>query len=401
MPTLVPGANTPIPHTPCQVVVTSQNASRFGIEMGCVWIAMDASRRATTSPAYLHESKDWAALTVESEKSHVWTLDLANVFSQNQTQHLQLIVYAYQDASVIAPAVEVNDLGIKVLGINVASDIDYAFHTTERHIKASIVLEIYQRNGQYKCRALAETSSQSLASFAERLQISLDARYPNNMTTGNVLHAIPDNRRPRPQAGDTWTGTSFAIDPYHLLTCEHVVDGATQIALRQQGYPDMECQVVLADEGSDTALLKVNQPLPSYLPVRERGYDLLGEQITTLGFPLTGLGSQLQVTQGNIAGLQGIGNDIRFMQFTAPIQPGSSGSPLLLPTGEVVGMVTHTIANTQNMNYAVKYQLLSALLTSCGLNVSELTHNISQTPLSTPQITKQSKSALWLVGCGV
>ncbi|WP_268162447.1 hypothetical protein, partial [Pasteurella multocida] len=170
---LVPGANTPIPHTPCQVVVTSQNANRFGVEMGCVWIAMDASRRATTSPAYLHESKDWAAVTVESEKSHVWTLDLANVFSQNQTQHLQLIVYAYQDASVIAPAVEVNDLGIKV-----ASDIDYAFHTPERHIKASIVLEIYQRNGQYKCRALAETSSQSLANFAERLQISLDARYP-------------------------------------------------------------------------------------------------------------------------------------------------------------------------------------------------------------------------------
>lgn len=396
MPTLVLGANTPIPYIPCQVTVTSQNDSRFGMEIGCVWIAMDASRKASTSPAYLHESKDWATVKVESDKCHVWTLDLANVFSQNQTQHLQLIVYAYQDPNLIAPAVEVNDMGIKV-----ASDIDYAFHTPERHIKASIVLEIYQRHGQYKCRALAETTGQILASFAERLEISLDARHPNNVSTSNALQSVPDNRRPRPQAGETWTGTAFAIDPYHLLTCEHVVDGATQIGLRQQGYPDMECQVVLADEGSDTALLKVNQPLPSFLPLRELGYDLLGEQITTLGFPLTGLGSQLQVTQGNIAGLQGIGNDIRFMQFTAPIQPGSSGSPLLLPTGEVVGMVTHTIANAQNMNYAVKYQLLSALLTSCGLNVSELTHNISQTPLSTPQITKQSKSALWLVGCGV
>ena len=142
-----------------------------------------------------------------------------------------------------------------------------------------------------------------------------------------------------------WDG--FAIDPYHLLTCEHVVDGANQIALRQQGYPDMECQVVLADEGSDTALLKVNQPLPSYLPVRERGYDLLGEQITTLGFPLTGLGNHYKSPKAISQGYQGIGNDIRFMQFTAPIQPGSSGSPLLLPTGEVVGMVTHTIANTR------------------------------------------------------
>lgn len=394
MPTLVLGANTPINQTPCQVTLTSQNR-RFGQEIGCVWIAMDASRRASSSPAYLHESKDWATLTVDNDTCHTWTLDLAKIFSQGQTQLLQLVVYAYQDATIIAPAVEVNDIAI-----HVGNEIDYAFHTQERHIKASIVLEIYQRNGQYKCRALAETSSQSLASFADRLQISLDARHPNNVPSGNESQSAPDNHRPRPQAGDTWTGTAFAIDPYHLLTCEHVIDGATQIGLRQQGYPDMECQVVLADAGSDTALLKVNQPLPSYLPIRERGYDLLGEQITTLGFPLTGLGSQLQVTQGNIAGLQGIGNDIRFMQFTAPIQPGSSGSPLLLPTGEVVGMVTHTIAHAQNMNYAVKYQLLSALLASCGLNVSELSHSISQTPLSTPQLTKQSKSALWLVGCG-
>ena len=85
------------------------------------------------------------------------------------------------------------------------------------------------------------------------------------MTTGNVLHAIPDNRRPRPQPGDTWTGTALRLIPI-IYSLEHVVDRANQIALRQQGYPDMECQVVLADEGSDTALLKVNQPLPSYLP---------------------------------------------------------------------------------------------------------------------------------------
>lgn len=400
MPTLVPGANTLINQTPCQITLISQTAHRFGVELGCVWIAMDANRRASISPAYLHENKDWARIHVDSDKSHTWTLDLGALFTPSQdnspTQLVQLVVYTYQDPNAFVPAVEINDITIKM-----SDEIDYTFHTQERHIKASIVLEIYQRNGQYKCRALAETSSQSLNSLADRLQISLDTRHPKHHPATSALQQVPEPaHRSRPQAGETWTGTAFAIDPYHLLTCEHVVDSATQIGLRQQGYPDMECQVVLVDEGSDTAVLKVNQPLPSYLPIRERGYDLLGEQITTLGFPLTGLGSQLQVTQGNIAGLQGIGNDIRFMQFTAPIQPGSSGSPLLLPTGEVVGMVTHTIANAQNMNYAVKYQLLSALLTSCGLNVSDLSHHIGQTPLTTPQITKQSKTALWLVGCG-
>jgi len=100
-------------------------------------------------------------------------------------------------------------------------------------------------------------------------------------------------------------------------------------------------------------------------------------------------------------------------QFTAPIQPGSSGSPLLPPTGEVIGMVTSSLnhEHAQNMNYAVKSQLLSALLTSAGISLAELSnstaaqHNqstlpsISSKPLSTPQLSKQSRGALWLVGC--
>lgn len=91
------------------------------------------------------------------------------------------------------------------------------------------------------------------------------------------------------------------------------------------------------------------------------------------------------------------------MQFTAPIQPGSSGSPLLLPTGEVIGMVTSSFVHehAQNMNYAVKFQLLSALLSSAGIgldNSSDL-FLTKTTHLTTPQLSKQSRSALWLVGC--
>ena len=97
------------------------------------------------------------------------------------------------------------------------------------------------------------------------------------------------------------------------------------------------------------------------------------------------------------------------MQFTAPIQPGSSGSPLLLPTGEVIGMVTSSLVHehAQNMNYAVKFQLLSALLAIAGISLdnssdSSDSSGMSRTtaaPLTTPQLSKQSRGALWLVGC--
>ena len=164
--------------------------------------------------------------------------------------------------------------------------------------------------------------------------------------------------------------------------------------------PDREAQVVMSDIGSDSAIIKVCEPLPNHLPLAQQCSDILGETITTLGFPLSGVSSQLQVTQGCISALTGFGDDIRYMQFTAPIQPGSSGSPLLLPTGEVIGMVTASLVHeqAQNMNYAVKFQLLSALLASAGISLDN-SHSVSAATLSTPQLSKQSRSALWLVGC--
>ncbi|MDO5769774.1 MAG: serine protease, partial [Psychrobacter sp.] len=368
--------------------------------------------------AYLHEPKDWAQLD-NAESPSKWQIDLTKLFNEQGASYLQLIAYVYHEPTLHLPAVELDKVSLTI-----NESIGYEFSATERHVKAAIILEIYQRNGQFKCRALGETSMQGLDSLEQRVQISIDTRPPN-------VHALiqeaqsqqqgqgqpsSDYRPPRQvQPGETWTGTAFAIDAYHLLTCYHVVESAAIIGIRQQGQPDREAQVVMSDIGSDSAIIKVSDPLPCYLPLAHGIYDILGETVTTLGFPLSGVSSQLQVTQGCISGLTGFGNDIRYLQFTAPIQPGSSGSPLLLPSGEVVGMVTASLnhEHAQNMNYAVKSQLLSALLTSAGIGVNMLDTSVhhqsvqtnaaqvlrSNTPLSTPQLSKQSRTALWLVGC--
>lgn len=386
MLTLTLGANTVLTQPLCDIQITTQ--LKLGQEIGFVWLVLDQERKAVISPAYLHETKDWAKFDHEKQS---WQLDLTTLFQTHKAHSVQLIAYAYDTPNLALPAVEIDNINLLI-----NQQISYHYQSNERHVKASILLEIYERQGQYKVRALAENSGQHLSHFAQRLQISLDARHPSIYEQMQQDHF--SNTQPRrPQAGETWTGTAFAIDEYHLLTCHHVIDGATMIGIRQEGFADREAQVVISDEGSDTAILKVSEPLPHFLPIRTLGYDLLGENVVTLGFPLSGLSSQLQVTQGNIAGLRGIGGDIRYLQFTAPIQAGSSGSPLLLPTGEVVGMVTHTIQNTQNMNYATKSHLLLALVASCGLTLTET--NLNNTSLTTPQLTKNSRQALWLTGC--
>lgn len=327
--TLVLGANTVIEQAQCSVSFSTSDPLKFGQQLGLLWLPLDESRKAACSPAYLHEPKEWAKLD-NADEPKVWQLDLQTLFNTQGIHYLQLIVYAYYEPTLNLPAVELNTVSLAVNN----DTIHYDFIANERHVKAAIILEIYQRNGQFKCRALGEASSQGLASLEQRIQISLDIRPPD---THALLQEAQrqqqgqfnnDERPPRQvTAGETWTGTAFAIDRYHLLTCYHVIESAALIAIRQQGYPDREAQVVLSDIGSDSAIIKVSEPLPSYLTLAQQCDDLLGETITTLGFPLSGVSSQLQVTQGCVSGLTGFGNDIRYMQFTAPIQPGSSGSP--------------------------------------------------------------------------
>ena len=409
--TLVLGANTVISQSQCSVSFSASHPMAFGQQLGLLWLPLDAHRKAACSPAYLHEPKDWAKLD-RTDSPSVWQLDLAKLFHEQGVSYLQLIAYVYHEPGLNLPAVELDNIGLTIND----DAIRYDFTPTERHIKAAIVLEIYQRNGQFKCRALGETSTQGLHSLERRVQISLDTRPPH---THALIQEAQSQQQPptsqpndaqRPprqvQPGETWTGTAFAIDSYHLLTCYHVIESAAIIAIRQQGQADREAQVVLSDIGSDSAIIRVKEPLPCYLTLAQRCEDILGESITTLGFPLSGVSSQLQVTQGCISALTGFGDDIRYLQFTAPIQPGSSGSPLLLPSGEVVAMVTSSLSHehAQNMNYAVKFQLLSALLSSAGLSLTDLASRHGQSdgqslPLTTPQLSKQSRGALWLVGC--
>ncbi|WP_020560564.1 trypsin-like peptidase domain-containing protein [Thiofilum flexile] len=253
---------------------------------------------------------------------------------------------------------------------------------------ALIIAELYQRNGAWKIRALAETSAYGLSALGRRMGAEIDERSPHSPSSGSYGAS---NERP-----EAWSGTGFLVSPNLFMTNAHVVEGARQLRLTSiQGKLDAE--VVISDETNDLALVRA--ACPSHIhPLAFRKTSIgLAEPITTLGYPLASImGSGIQATQGVISGLFGAQNDIRLLQFTAPIQPGSSGSPLLDNTGAVLGVVSSSFVNTQNMNFAVRNVLALALLEAVQapyqLQVNERT-------LSTAQIAQQTQAAIWRVEC--
>jgi S1-C subfamily serine protease len=75
-----------------------------------------------------------------------------------------------------------------------------------------------------------------------------------------------------------------------------------------------------------------------------------------LGFPLGNeLGADIKVTKGNISAVSGMKGNKDYLQFTAPIQAGNSGGPLLNEGGFVVGINTAKLVGEkyQNINFAI------------------------------------------------
>ncbi len=140
-----------------------------------------------------------------------------------------------------------------------------------------------------------------------------------------------------------------------------------------QGHSEL-VQVITRDEVSDLALLKMPGETRAAAALSPDPASLRqGQDIVVFGFPLDSvLSSGGNLTPGVVSAITGLGNNSNQIQITAPIQPGSSGSPVMDKKGHVVGVVSmklsdaamakHTGTLPQNVNFAISGQTLKAFL---------------------------------------
>jgi uncharacterized protein len=169
------------------------------------------------------------------------------------------------------------------------------------------------------------------------------------------------------------SGTAFAINTKgDFLTNYHVVEACVSTRLRIAGAR-REGSVIANDERNDLAVVRAQPPSASILHFWEGKPIRPADPIVVLGFPYAGLlASTPQVTTGAISALAGLHDDTRYLQLTAPMQPGNSGGPLLDLSGNVVGIVSARInalavvertgTLPENINFAIKSGIIRSFL---------------------------------------
>jgi S1-C subfamily serine protease len=147
------------------------------------------------------------------------------------------------------------------------------------------------------------------------------------------------------RGGGIATGSGFLIDNEgHILTNNHVVEGATKVEVRL-GSSDTShtAEVVGADPATDVALLKIDVPADQQHPLSlgNSAKVEVGDPVVAIGNPF---GLDRTVTAGIVSALQRQiqapnGFSIsHVIQTDAAINPGNSGGPLIDSEGRVIGI---------------------------------------------------------------
>ncbi|MGE3067345.1 MAG: S1C family serine protease [Hyphomicrobiaceae bacterium] len=182
----------------------------------------------------------------------------------------------------------------------------------------------------------------------------------------SVVHVqVKGERRGRPAQG---SGSGVVVSPDGLvLTNNHVVDGASEIALSLSDGRAFRARILGRDPDTDLAILRgeTTETLHAARLANSKSVRP-GHIAVAIGNPL---GFQSTVTAGIVSA---VGRTLRgesgrlisdVIQTDAALNPGNSGGPLVNASGEVIGINTAMILGTQGLCFAVASNTALLVLT--------------------------------------
>jgi S1-C subfamily serine protease len=217
--------------------------------------------------------------------------------------------------------------------------------------------------------APAVTNPEALSAYEGALEAIYDKVGPSvvNINVVSQSTGFPGGNGEALGSGFIWDAQG------HIVTNNHVVDGASKIQVAFSDGSTYPADIVGTDPYSDLAVIKVNVPADLLKPVSmgDSTRVNVGQLAIAIGTPyglqgsmtvgiISAVGRELPVEQGSTTGGSYQIPDI--IQTDAAINPGNSGGVLVDDQGQVIG-VTSAIQSNTGSNAGIGFVIPSAIVT--------------------------------------
>lgn len=147
------------------------------------------------------------------------------------------------------------------------------------------------------------------------------------------------------------SGSGFIIDDL-IITNSHVVAGLKEVVISSKKIKRSIAQVVYDDAYFDLAFINFEFEKPKNPLVLSTNIIEDGDTTIAIGHPY---GLNYSATEGIVSKASRLYGELEYIQIDAAINPGNSGGPLLNTSGEVIGVNTFIIQNSNNLGFALPY----------------------------------------------
>ncbi len=170
---------------------------------------------------------------------------------------------------------------------------------------------------------------------------------------------------PVPQQG---MGSGFVIDTEgHILTNNHVVEGARQLEVTTSDKKKYKAQIVGTDPIHDLAIIQIPNKSVPQAEIGDSKSLVVGQKVYAIGNPF---GLSGTMTRGIISSIRSLKGQRGFIdeaiQTDAAINPGNSGGPLLNARGQVIGIntmiLTGGVEQSAGIGFAIPINTAKAVL---------------------------------------
>lgn len=209
------------------------------------------------------------------------------------------------------------------------------------------------------CAALPDAPSPLPSDYVPAAPV-VDVAQQGNLSPDGFSQAQRMTMRVRNVGCDSLkTGTGFAYDAHTLITNRHVVEDTSELQVTTYDGRTIAVTAASVAAVADLAIITTEESIGAGAVLAQED-PVEGDAITVVGYPN---GGQLTTVSGVVLGATGdpLGAALgTVLATTAPVEPGSSGSPVLNERGEVVGVIY--AKNEAEQSFMVPVSLLRTLL---------------------------------------